>query len=109
MGRTISQGVRQQKDAVKAKQDQVLEYMCQYCETSGGRPPTIREIGRVLNIKSTSMITHYLLGLERRGLVERHRHVGQTQSARAWWVRGGTWRRPQKTCQESLSSKTILR
>jgi SOS-response transcriptional repressor LexA len=35
-----------------------------------GRPPTLRELGRAMGIKSTNAMSQNLQGLERRGLLE---------------------------------------
>ncbi len=49
---------------------QIYEFIVGFIETEG-RPPTIREIGRVLGITSTSHITHYLRMLEKEGSIRR--------------------------------------
>lgn len=85
-------------EKVRIKQDHLFAFICHYCEASGGRPPTFREMAASTGIRSTSMIAFYLKGLEKRGLVERHSSLGQSPAARIWRVRKGTWHPPAGFC-----------
>jgi|SRR5579864_1543742 len=55
----------------KQLQDEVYRFVVEYLQANGGRPPTIREIGKALSITSTSHVQYVLTGLERRGMITR--------------------------------------
>lgn len=52
------------------RQRQVLEFIAQSI-TDTGYPPTIREIGQALEIRSTNGVNDHLRALERKGFIER--------------------------------------
>ncbi len=55
------------------RQNQVHEYLRSYI-LDNGRPPTIKEIGAHLAIRSTNGVYKLLVALERKGLIERTPH-----------------------------------
>jgi len=56
--------------AVSAKQTHILEVIVGWVERHG-YPPTVREIGSAVGLKSPSSVTHHLKALERHGLLRR--------------------------------------
>jgi len=52
------------------RQQKILAFIGTYQEQNGF-PPTVREIGENVGIKSTSLVSYYLDGLQKRGLLER--------------------------------------
>ena len=58
------------------RQRRVLKFLKEYLETNE-YPPTLREIGRAIGVKSTSLISYYLDQLERRGYLVRQRSVSR--------------------------------
>ncbi|RLC84964.1 MAG: repressor LexA [Chloroflexi bacterium] len=58
------------------RQRQVLKFLEEYLETNE-YPPTLREIGRAIDVKSTSLISYYLDQLEKQGRLVRQRSVSR--------------------------------
>jgi len=54
----------------------VLKFLEEYLETNE-YPPTLREIGRAIDVKSTSLISYYLDQLEKQGRLVRQRSVSR--------------------------------
>ena len=52
------------------KQKEVLKFIIRYKEEFGF-PPTLREIGKNFNIKSTNAVTDHLIALGKKGYIER--------------------------------------
>ena len=59
------------RDKLTKRQAQVLDVISRSIEREG-YPPTIREIGSVLNIKSTNAVNDHLKALERKGYLNRN-------------------------------------
>lgn len=53
-----------------SRQREVLLIICR-CIADGQAPPTLREIGQALGIRSTNGVMDHLVSLERKGLVQR--------------------------------------
>jgi repressor LexA len=53
-----------------SRRDAILQYIARYREQHG-YPPTVREIGEAVGLKSTSSVAYYLRDLERRGQLHR--------------------------------------
>lgn len=62
--------------ALSERQKQIYSYIQHFTEEKG-RPPTIREIGRAVNISSTSVVNYNLNILERAGLIAREKEVSR--------------------------------
>jgi repressor LexA len=58
------------------RQQRVLNFIQSYLEQSG-YPPTVREIGDAVGIKSTSLVTYYLDRLEEKGHITRDRSISR--------------------------------
>ncbi len=58
------------------RQQNVLEFLKAYLDENG-YPPTVREIGRGIGVKSTSLISYYLNRLEEHGLITREASVSR--------------------------------
>ena len=58
------------------RQRRVLKFLEEYLETNE-YPPTLREIGRAIGVKSTSLISYYLDQLEKQGRLVRQRSVSR--------------------------------
>ncbi len=58
------------KPALTARQRQALDYI-QNCLTERGYPPTLREIGQHMGIRSTNGVNDHLKALERKGYLVR--------------------------------------
>lgn len=58
------------------RQQRVISFLEEYLE-SHEYPPTLREIGRAIGVKSTSLISYYLDQLEERGYLVRQRSVSR--------------------------------
>ena len=54
----------------RRKQVEIYEFLKEYTEEKG-YPPTIREIGEAVSLKSTSTVQGHLQRLERKGLIKR--------------------------------------
>lgn len=55
------------------RQKMVLDYIKKNIDTQG-YPPTIREIGKHMHIRSTNGVADHLLTLERKGFIKREGH-----------------------------------
>ena len=64
--------------ALKAKQQQVYDYIVEYVSRRG-YPPSVREIGEGVGLKSPSTVHAHLKSLEKAGLIEK----GQDRQRRA--------------------------
>ncbi|MCL8207756.1 MAG: transcriptional repressor LexA [Actinomycetia bacterium] len=53
-----------------SRRDAILQYIARYREQHG-YPPTVREIGEAVGLKSTSSVAYYLRDLEKRGQLRR--------------------------------------
>lgn len=58
------------------RQQKMLEFINEYV-AENGRPPTIREIGKAVNISSTSVVNYNLTKLKERGFLEREAEVSR--------------------------------
>jgi SOS-response transcriptional repressor LexA len=65
------------------------------CELEGDLPPTVRELGMVLGLRSSSTVQNHLLVAEQRGLVRR---LGPAGSSRAWRLVPDPNAKPCPTC-----------
>lgn len=61
---------------LSTRQQNILRYVWEYV-TENGRPPTIREIGKAVNISSTSVVNYNLTRLTEKGLLERDAEVSR--------------------------------
>lgn len=64
------------KKALSERQKSILAYIQEYV-AEFGRPPTIREIGKAVDISSTSVVNYNLTKLKERGMVERDAEVSR--------------------------------
>ncbi|MHB1001431.1 MAG: LexA family protein [Armatimonadota bacterium] len=64
---------------ITSRQKQILHYIVQHIEMRG-YPPTIREIGEAVNLRSTSTVHAHLCNLEDAGLIKRD--AGLTRAIR---------------------------
>ncbi|GJM39846.1 MAG: LexA repressor [Ardenticatenaceae bacterium] len=64
------------KKPLSERQKNILTYIQQYV-AEFGRPPTIREIGKAVDISSTSVVNYNLTKLNERGLLERDSDVSR--------------------------------
>jgi len=60
------------QDTPTEPQQRILGFIRHYMQTEG-RPPTNREIGQAVGIRSTGHVDHHLSALERKGLITRVR------------------------------------
>ena len=58
------------RQALTARQQQALDFIS-YCLRERGYPPTLREIGEHMGIRSTNGVNDHLKALERKGYLER--------------------------------------
>ena len=58
------------------KHKKVLEFLLKY-QSENGRPPSIREIGEMVGISSTSVVNYYLDQLKKMGYLERDDRVSR--------------------------------
>jgi repressor LexA len=61
---------RKKSKGISKRQEQILDYIKQETETQG-YPPSVREIGRAVGLKSTSTVHGHLSQLERKGYIRR--------------------------------------
>ncbi|NLJ61088.1 MAG: transcriptional repressor LexA [Firmicutes bacterium] len=61
---------RKKSKAISRRQQQILDYIKQETETQG-YPPSVREIGRAVGLKSTSTVHGHLSQLEKKGYIRR--------------------------------------
>lgn len=61
---------RKKSKGISRRQEQILHYIRQETETQG-YPPSVREIGRAVGLKSTSTVHGHLSQLERKGYIRR--------------------------------------
>lgn len=61
---------RKKSKAMSSRQEQILDYIKAETETQG-YPPSVREIGRAVGLKSTSTVHGHLAQLERKGYIRR--------------------------------------
>ncbi|HHV83617.1 MULTISPECIES: transcriptional repressor LexA [Tepidanaerobacter] len=57
-------------DDLTARQKQILDYICSYSSLKG-YPPSVREICKATNLKSTATVHGYLTQLEKKGYIKR--------------------------------------
>jgi repressor LexA len=55
----------------------ILEFLVTF-QDENGYPPTIRQIGEQINVKSTSQVTYYLKQLEKWNYIERDEHTSRS-------------------------------
>ena len=77
------------------REKQILEYICKVLE-SRGYPPSVREIGLAVNLKSSSTVHGYLASLEEKGYIRRdptkppsHRGASRPRRSSFCPARGG--------------------
>ncbi len=58
------------------RQQQIYSFMMRF-SSEKGRPPTIREIGKAVNISSTSVVNYNLNILEKAGMITREKQVSR--------------------------------
>ncbi len=58
------------------RQRKIYEFLQEYVEANG-YPPTVREIGKAVGIKSTSLVSYYLKSLDKKGLIDREPSVSR--------------------------------
>lgn len=56
------------KDGLTPKQQQIYDYICAFSDEHG-YPPSVREIGEAVNLKSPSTVHFHLKGLEEAGMI----------------------------------------
>lgn len=61
---------RKKSKAISRRQEEILDYIKAETETQG-YPPSVREIGRAVGLKSTSTVHGHLSQLERKGYIRR--------------------------------------
>ncbi|HHX25625.1 MAG TPA: transcriptional repressor LexA [Firmicutes bacterium] len=61
---------RKKSKVISRRQEQILDYIKAETETQG-YPPSVREIGRAVGLKSTSTVHGHLAQLERKGYIRR--------------------------------------
>lgn len=69
-------GVHMAKNGLSERQRAMLAFIRQFTEEHGF-PPTIREIGKAVNISSTSVVNYNLAKLEEMGLLSRNRDISR--------------------------------
>ena len=62
--------------ALTSKQKAILDFIRAEIDRRG-RPPTIREIGERFGLRSTGSVRDHLRALERKGHIDRHRHLAR--------------------------------
>src|SRR5581483_8989114 len=70
------QGVQPKEDELSDKQARILDFI-QNFHAKNQRPPTNREIGRGVGIRSTSHVNYHLRILEEKGFIERIRNTSR--------------------------------
>lgn len=70
------QGVRPNEEELSDKQARILDFI-QTFHAKNQRPPTNREIGRGVGIRSTSHVNYHLRILEEKGFIERIRNTSR--------------------------------
>src|SRR5258708_5930738 len=70
------QGVNPKEDALSDKQARILDFI-QGFHAKNQRPPTNREIGKGVGIRSTSHVNYHLRILEEKGYIERIRNTSR--------------------------------
>lgn len=68
----------------------IYRYILAYKQSHDGNSPSIREIGQVMGIESTSMVMYYLRQLEELDLI-----LIESARSRAIQVVGGAWIPPE--------------
>ncbi len=58
------------------RQRKIYAFLQEYMEANG-YPPTVREIGQAVGIKSTSLVSYYLKSLDKKGLIDREPSVSR--------------------------------
>ncbi len=55
----------------------IMEFLSKF-QNSNGYPPSIRQIGDSINVKSTSLVDYYLNQLQEMGFIERENHISRS-------------------------------
>lgn len=63
-------------NALSKRQSAILEYLADYI-TRKGYPPTVRETGRAVGIRSTSAVNYQLSKLVDKGFIKREKRVSR--------------------------------
>jgi repressor LexA len=64
-------------DPLTDRQQEVLDTIVSMT-AQDGYPPTLRELGEALGIRSTNGVADHLAALQRKGRIERRRHASRT-------------------------------
>ncbi|MGW6557660.1 transcriptional repressor LexA [Streptomyces hydrogenans] len=77
-------GIQVDSDGLTARQVEIIGFI--ECETGRrGYPPSMREIGAAVNLRSTSSVAHQLMALERKGAIYRDPRRPRAYSVRTRW------------------------
>ena len=67
------------------RQRQILEFIAE-AVAERGYPPSVREIGEAVKLRSTSSVSHQLMALERLGVLYRDPHRPRAYRVRHRWT-----------------------
>jgi repressor LexA len=71
--------------ALTDRQQEVLNFLGQYLREKG-YPPTVREIGAHLGIRSPNGVAANLVALEKKGIIARDKNVARGIRITEWWA-----------------------
>ncbi|WP_411120333.1 transcriptional repressor LexA [Streptomyces sp. 058-1L] len=78
-------GTRANRVGLTSRQAAVIHFIEQQV-ASRGYPPSMREIGQAVGLKSSSSVSHQLMSLERKGFLYRDPHRPRAYRVRARWT-----------------------
>jgi repressor LexA len=58
------------KESVSSREEEILSFIVRYCQERG-YPPTVREIGKAVGLRSSCSVHYHLKKLEEKGLIRR--------------------------------------
>lgn len=91
-------------DSLNKREKAILKYIEKQV-TTNGYPPSVREIGKAVDLKSTATVHGYLEALERKGYIKKESQKGRTLKL----LKGGALEGKQTTFDKSVySSKEMV-
>lgn len=78
-------GVRVGPDGLTGRQSAIVAFI-EEAVSRRGYPPSMREIGAAVKLKSTSSVAHQLMTLERKGFIYRDPHTPRAYRVRKPWA-----------------------
>ena len=91
-------GRRKDPDALNKREKAILKFIEKEVMTNG-YPPSVREIGKAVGLKSTATVHGYIAKLEEKGYIKKEQQKGRTLKL----LKGGAVNKNQETIEEKTA------